>query len=81
MPLHVKLSEVGLPDLLVVAVGVVLLWGVNRLSRDSPGVSRCRCAGFFVGSSLDLGIDVRLFTTRVGDEHDGKVPEATGCGK
>ena len=31
MPLHVEFGGIGLPELLVVAVGFVLLWGVSRL--------------------------------------------------
>jgi Sec-independent protein translocase protein TatA len=31
MPLHIEFGGLGLPELLVVAVGCVLLWGVNRL--------------------------------------------------
>jgi Sec-independent protein translocase protein TatA len=28
---HIEFGGIGLPELLVVAVGFVLLWGVNRL--------------------------------------------------
>ena len=28
---HIQFGSIGFPELLVVAVGVVLLWGVNRL--------------------------------------------------
>jgi Sec-independent protein translocase protein TatA len=31
MPLHIEFGGIGLPELLVVAVGFILLWGVNRL--------------------------------------------------
>jgi Sec-independent protein translocase protein TatA len=31
MPLHIEFGGIGLPELLVVAVGCLLLWGVNRL--------------------------------------------------
>ena len=31
MALHIEFAGIGLPELLVVAVGVVLLWGVSRL--------------------------------------------------
>jgi len=31
MPLHIELRGIGLPELLLVGVGVVLLWGVSRL--------------------------------------------------
>ncbi len=30
MPLHIEFGGLGLPELLVVAVGCVLLWGVSR---------------------------------------------------
>ncbi len=32
MPFHVEFGGLGLPELLVVAVGCVLLWGVRRLN-------------------------------------------------
>jgi Sec-independent protein translocase protein TatA len=32
MALHVEFGGIGLPELLVVAVGFVLLWGVRRLA-------------------------------------------------
>jgi Sec-independent protein translocase protein TatA len=28
---HIEFGGIGLPELLVVAVGFVLLWGVNRI--------------------------------------------------
>jgi Sec-independent protein translocase protein TatA len=28
---HIEFGGIGLPELLVVAIGFVLLWGVNRL--------------------------------------------------
>jgi len=31
MPLHIEFGGIGVPELLVVVVGCVLLWGVNRL--------------------------------------------------
>jgi hypothetical protein len=31
MPPHIEFTGIGFPELLVVAVGCVLLWGLNRL--------------------------------------------------
>jgi hypothetical protein len=31
MPLHIEFSGIGLPELLVIAVGCILLWGIKRV--------------------------------------------------